>query len=175
MCANLFRPRRAATRPLPILQPDSFLYSVKMGYLGTGLPFALGAKLAAPERPVCCITGDGALGFCITERITAQRADVPLIVVAAVDDAWGMERTAFSARGFGPVQQADMSIPGVRSDLMAQAMGCHGEYVADAAALLPALKRAAAAGVPALIHVCVDAEVNMNPIGWKEFRYARSL
>ncbi len=34
----------------PILTPNSFMYSVKMGYLGTGLPFAIGAKLAAPER-----------------------------------------------------------------------------------------------------------------------------
>lgn len=37
----------------PIFRPDSFLYSVKLGCLGTGLPFAIGAKLAAPERPVC--------------------------------------------------------------------------------------------------------------------------
>ena len=33
----------------PVFEPDSFLYSVKMGYLGTGLPFAIGAKLAAPR------------------------------------------------------------------------------------------------------------------------------
>ena len=43
-----------------IFEPRSFLYSVKMGYLGTGVPFAIGAKLASPERAVYCITGDGA-------------------------------------------------------------------------------------------------------------------
>ncbi len=159
----------------PILQPDSFLYSVKMGYLGTGLPFAIGAKLAAPDRPVCCITGDGALGFCIMEMETALRAGAPLVVVAAVDDAWGMERTALRALGGDSSLRADIEIPGVRYDLIAQAMGCHGEYVEEIDALLPALQRAAAAGKPALLHVCVDAEVNTDPIGWKEFRYARTL
>ena len=61
MVVNQFFPRNAVTvldggnttlwgiAFNPILEPDSFLYSVKMGYLGTGLPFAIGAKLAAPE------------------------------------------------------------------------------------------------------------------------------
>jgi acetolactate synthase-1/2/3 large subunit len=57
----------------PIYEADSFLYSVKMGYLGTGLPFAVGAKLAAPHRPVYLITGDGALGFNVMELETALR------------------------------------------------------------------------------------------------------
>jgi acetolactate synthase-1/2/3 large subunit len=50
-----------------ITEPNSCLYSVNMGFLGTGLHFAIGAKLADPERQVYCITGDGALGFNIME------------------------------------------------------------------------------------------------------------
>ncbi|MEZ4767739.1 MAG: thiamine pyrophosphate-dependent enzyme [Caldilineales bacterium] len=160
----------------PILEPDSFLYSVKMGYLGTGLPFAIGAKLAAPGRPVVCITGDGALGFHVMELETALRAGTPLVVIVSVDDAWGMEKTAFNVAGLGPEKYVDIDIrPGVRYDLIAQAVGCHGEKVDDLDELLPALQRAVQSGKPAVIHVTVDAAVNADPIGFKEFRYARSL
>ncbi|MCB0248748.1 MAG: thiamine pyrophosphate-binding protein [Anaerolineae bacterium] len=160
----------------PILEPDSFLYSVMMGYLGTGLPFAIGAKLAAPGRPVVCITGDGALGFNVMELETALRANTPLVVIVAVDDAWGMEKTAFNVAGLGPQHYVDIDIrPGVRYDLLAQALGCHGEKVDELEDLLPALQRAVESGKPAVIHVVVDPVVNADPIGFKEFRYARSL
>ena len=160
----------------PILTPNSFMYSVKMGYLGTGLPFALGAKLAAPERSVVCITGDGALGFHVMELETALRANTPLVVIVAVDDAWGMEKTAFNVAGLRPEQYVDIDIrPGVRYDLIAQALGCHGEKVDELDQLLPALQRAVESGKPAVIHVVVDPVVNADPIGFKEFRYARSL
>ncbi len=160
----------------PILQPDSFLYSVQMGYLGTGLPMAIGAKLAAPQRPVYCITGDGALGFHVMELETALRAGAPVVVVVAVDDAWGMEKTAYNFAGFGPEHQTAIEFaPGVRYDLMAQAMGCFGAKVDAIDDLVPALQAAVQSGKPAVIHVVVDAAVNADPIGFKEFRYARTL
>ncbi len=57
----------------PILKANSFIYSVKMGYMGTGLPFGIKAKLATPDRPVCVISGDGAMGFNIMELETAAQ------------------------------------------------------------------------------------------------------
>jgi len=160
----------------PILRPDSFLYSVKMGYLGTGLPFAIGAKLAAPDRPVYCLTGDGALGFSIMELETALRAKTPVIVVVAVDDAWGMEKTAFNVAGFSPDQYVDIDMsPVVRYDVIAQGLGCFGEKVDRIEQLAPALQRAVDSGKPAVIHVAVDRAVNANPIGFQEFRSLRSL
>ena len=160
----------------PILQADSFLYSVQMGYLGTGLPMAIGAKLAAPQRPVYCITGDGALGFHIMELETALRAGAPVVVVVAVDDAWGMEKTAYNFAGFGPEHHGAVEFaPGVRYDLMAQAMGCFGVKVDSIEELVPALQAAVQSGKPAVVHVAVDAAVNADPIGFKEFRYARTL
>ena len=59
----------------PILAPRSYLYTAKFGHLGTGLPYAIGAKLAAPDRPVYLISGDGAIGFNIQELETARRYD----------------------------------------------------------------------------------------------------
>ena len=160
----------------PILQPDSFLYSVQMAYLGTGLPMAIGAKLAAPQRPVYCISGDGALGFHVMELETALRAGAPVVVVVAVDDAWGMEKTAYNFAGFGPEQHGAVEFtPGVRYDLLAQSLGCFGAKVDTIEELAPALQAAVQSGKPAVIHVAVDAAVNADPIGFKEFRYAWTL
>ncbi|MDW8319698.1 MAG: thiamine pyrophosphate-binding protein [Anaerolineae bacterium] len=160
----------------PILRPGGFLYSVKMGFLGTGVPFAVGAKLAAPHRPVYCITGDGALGFNLMEMETALRYAAPVVVVALVDAGWGMERTAYAFQGFGPEQHVGVDIAAeVRYDLAAQALGCYGEKVDALEDLLPALERAVASGKPALLHVTVDPALNADPPGYKEFRYIRTL
>lgn len=160
----------------PILSSPSFLYSVKMGYLGTGLPFALGAKLAAPERPVCLITGDGAFGFHVMELETALREELPLVVVVAVDDAWGMEKTAYLAQGYGAAdwERRGIDLASVSYDELARSLGCHGERVERDDELAPALQRAVAAGRPAVIHVQVDRELNTKPPGWEQFRQARS-
>ncbi|MCK6556156.1 thiamine pyrophosphate-binding protein [Candidatus Binatia bacterium] len=161
----------------PILKPNSFIYSVKMGYLGTGLPMAIGAKLAAPDRPVCLITGDGAMGFNAMELETAARERVPIVVLVAVDDAWGMEKTAFVGGGFGPADWAGRGIEltPIRYDLMAQSLGCHGERVDQVDQLQPALERAVKSEKPAVIHVQVDRDLNTKPPGWEQFRKARAV
>jgi len=161
----------------PILSAPSFLYSVKMGYLGTGLPFALGAKLAAPDRPVCLITGDGAFGFHPMELETAAREELPVVVVVAVDDAWGMEKTAYLAQGLGAAdwERRGIELAPVRYDGLARELGCHGERVDRIEELAPALERAVAARRPAVLHVAVDRELNTKPPGWEQFRKARSV
>lgn len=161
----------------PILSSPSFLYSVKMGYLGTGLGFALGAKIAAPDRPVCLISGDGAFGFHVMELETAARENLPIVVVVAVDDAWGMEKTAYLAQGYGATdwERRGIDLEPVRYDGLAKQLGCVGEYVDRIEDLGPALERATASRRPALIHVQIDRELNTKPPGWEQFRRARSV
>jgi acetolactate synthase-1/2/3 large subunit len=160
----------------PIFQPDSFLYSVKMGYLGTGLPFAIGAKLASPYRPVYCITGDGALGFNIMEMETALRERLPVVVIALVDDGWGMEHSAYNFGGLPKEMHIGVDLsPSTCYDVLAQGMGCYGERVETIDQLGPALGRAVASGRPAVLHVVVDPTVNVDPPGFKEFRNIRTL
>ena len=160
----------------PILKANSFIYSVKMGYLGTGLPFGIGAKLATPDRPVCVISGDGAMGFNIMELETAAREQTPIVVIVAVDDAWGMEKTAFLAQGLGADDWANrgIEIAPVRYDGVARNMGCHGEFVDQINQLQPALERAVESGKPAVIHVQVDRNLNTKPPGWEWFRKMRT-
>jgi acetolactate synthase-1/2/3 large subunit len=159
-----------------IYEPNSFLYSVKMGYLGTGLPFAIGAKLGAPARAVYCITGDGALGFNIMELETAARENVPVVVIVAVDEGWGMERSAYMFQGFPPEQHVGIALAAqTRYDVIAQGMGCYAEKIDDVEQMIPALERAVASGKPALLHVSVDTALNADPPGYKQFRYIRTL
>jgi len=161
----------------PILSSPSFIYSVKMGYLGTGLPFAMGAKLAAPGRPVCMISGDGAFGFNVMELETAARENLPIVVLVAVDAAWGMEKTAYLAQGYTAAdwENRGIELANVSYDVVAKGLGCHGERVERMEDLEPALDRSLASGKPAVIHVQVDRELNTKPPGWEQFRAARSV
>ena len=69
-------PRSPATRPTtcsPSSGPGSWLSPIGYGCLGCALPMAIGAKLAAPERPVLALAGDGGVLFTIQELATAAR------------------------------------------------------------------------------------------------------
>lgn len=146
-----------------IYEPRTYLYTAKFGHLGTGLPYAIGAKIALPDRPVYLITGDGALGFNIQELETARRHNIPIVVVVAADQGWGMERSSQLFAQVGAMIETEHHP--TRYDLIAQAFGCHGELVTELEQLTPALARAQASGQPALIQVMVDKVANLAPPG----------
>ena len=152
----------------PIYEPRSYLYTAKFGHLGTGLPYALGAKMAAPERPVYLISGDGAIGFNIQELETARRYDLPVTVIVVCDDGWGMERSSQLFAQMDGMVETEL-YAGARYDRVAEAFGCHGECVEAEADIRPALARAADSGKPALIQVMVDRMANLAPPGLLEF------
>ena len=56
---------------LPAVRPRSYLAPAGFGTLGPAVPMALGAKVAAPQRPVVCLVGDGGLLFTVAELATA--------------------------------------------------------------------------------------------------------
>ncbi len=156
----------------PLYEPRSFLYTSKFGHLGTGLPYAIGAQMAAPDRPVCLITGDGAFGFNVQELETAVRYNVPITVIVAVDHGWGMERTSQLAAGIQPFVETEF-FRETRFDEIARGYGCHGEKVDRLEDLRPALERARASGRPAVVQVSVDPMANMAPPGIRTFATVR--
>jgi acetolactate synthase-1/2/3 large subunit len=148
----------------PILTPRSYLYTAKFGHLGTGLPYAIGAKLAAPDRPVYLVSGDGAIGFNIQELETARRYGAAITVVVNCDRGWGMERSSQMFAQLDGLVECDL-YPETRYDLVAEAFGCHGEKVEDVSELRPALERATESGRPALVQVMIDPMNNLAPPG----------
>lgn len=144
-----------------VYEPRSFLWAGDFGHLGSGLPFALAAKLAAPARPAFAIHGDGSFMFMSQELETARRLGLPVINVIGNDRAFGMikggQTLAFESRHIG------VDFFDVRYDLMARAMGCYGERVEEPVEIRQALERAVASGLPAVIDVLIDQEANLNP------------
>jgi len=152
----------------PIYEPRSYLYTAKFGHLGTGLPYAIGAGMAAPERPVYLISGDGAFGFNIQELETARRYGVNITAIVSCDSGWGMERSSQFFAQLSSLVECDL-YPETRYDLVAQGFGCHGELVRTPDELRPALERAAAADKPAVVQVMVDPMNNLAPPGLMQF------
>jgi thiamine pyrophosphate-dependent acetolactate synthase large subunit-like protein len=129
-----------------------------LGCLGTGLPFAIAAKVAHPDRQVVCITGDGSVGLNFAEFDTMVRHRLPIVTVVNNDRQWGM-----SLHGqdliYGKERRAVTELAATRYDLAAAGFGCHGEHVEDLRDLLPALQRALESGKPACVNVMTDPEV----------------
>jgi acetolactate synthase-1/2/3 large subunit len=146
-----------AAMALPSTRPSSYHSIMEFGMLGTGIPSAIGAKLGAPDREVVCVTGDGAAGFNVMELQSAAREGVKLTVIVMAEGEWTMEIPNEMAR-YGATFGTGMGE--VRWDLVAQGLGCHGEYVQSMAELPAALERARALDRPAL--VCVRTNVQAN-------------
>lgn len=88
---------------ISVPDPQSFVCTANFGSIGLGLQEAIGAGLAAPERPVILFTGDG--GFMmggINEFNTAVRLGLDLIVIVANDSAYGAEHIQFLDRKMDP-------------------------------------------------------------------------
>lgn len=163
-----------AAHYLKVRGQRSMLWTSNAGHLGTGLPFAIGAKLAAPERPVCCVSGDSAFRFNIQELETAVRHQLPMTIIVSVDGAWGMEKSA-QRRVWGreaPWFGSDHAP--IRYDHVAEAMGCTGDYVETADELRQALERHAGSDRPVVIHAAVDPVENIDPPGLALWAAARS-
>ena len=125
------------------------------GSIGSGLPYALGARCAQPDAPVVAVMGDGTVGFHIAEFDTAVRYRLPFVAVVGNDARWNAEYQ-IQLREYGSGRLLGCELLPTRYDLVAQAFGAHGEQVSDAAAMTPAVGRASATGLPACINVMIE-------------------
>ena len=128
------------------------------GCLGTGLPFALAAKLARPERTVVLINGDGSFGLNAMEFDTAVRHGIPIVCVICNDQSWGMIRHGQEI-AYGKERIVGSGLGMVHYEKMAEALGGFGELVTKDEELAPALMRSLKSGKPACINVMTDPTV----------------
>lgn len=135
---------------IPSYRPGHRLNSGPFGIMGVGMPFGIGAKAAKPDHKVVVLHGDGSFGLNAMELDTAVRHKLPVLVVISLNGGWTADPEKVKpGRDLGYT----------RFDKMAEALGCHGEYVETPDAIRPALERAAAAvaeGKTALVNVVTD-------------------
>jgi acetolactate synthase I/II/III large subunit len=146
-----------AGRMIDSYQPGCWLDPGPFGCLGTGPGYALAAKLARPERQVVLLVGDGAFGFSGMEFDTLARHGVNVVAVMGNNGIWSLEKHPMEFL-YGYSVAADLR-PGTRYDTVVEALGCHGELVERPRDLGPAMERAFAAGLPALVNVLTDPTV----------------
>ena len=130
--------------------PEALLTCGASGVIGYGVPGAMAAKLAFPERKVLLVTGDGSLGFCVPEFQSAVRHETPFVCVVADDEAWGIVVTGQKARGAACVA-SELGQCGWAETAMG--FGARGVRVTQADAIAPASSEGFASGQPTLIEV----------------------
>ena len=126
------------------------------GSMGYGVPAAVAAKLAAPERPVIAFAGDGCFQMTGQELATAVQYDAAIVVIVVNNSSYGTIRMHQERQYPYRVTGTDLRNPDFAA--LARAHGAHGELVSDQASFAPAVERALSAGGPALIEVRTDLE-----------------
>jgi len=135
-------------------EPDTFMCIDDWASVGGSLPIAMGAKLARPDRPVLCASGDMGAMCNIGELETAVRENIPVVYVVFNDQGLGNER-AFQNEHFGGRYFAvDYKNPDFGA--LAKVFGAHGEHVTRPGDLEGAIQRAFASGKPAIVDVMID-------------------
>ena len=132
--------------------PAGWLDPGPLGTLGVGMGFALAARLLRPDGEVVVMMGDGAAGFDLGEFEAAVRQNIPFVVVVGNDGGWTQIRR-LQLDLYGEERAVATALSHARYDLVAAALGGHGEWVEDPADLRPALERALGSGLPACVNV----------------------
>ena len=142
--------------PQSMVKVDRRLINGVAGAIGPSLPYALAVKCARPAYPVVAVMGDGTFGFHMAEFDTAVRYGIPVIVVVGNDARWNAEYQ-IQLRQYGVERAKNCGLLPSRYDKVAEALGGHGEFVAQATDLSAALKRAFESNKPACVNVLIDS------------------
>ena len=146
---------------LDFYHPHSLMTSLDLGGLGFSFPASLGAKFAAPDRPVVNFNGDGGFLFNAQEFETAVRYGLKVVTVIMNNNCWGSEkayqRYAFNERYVG----ADTSNP--RFDAYAELFGGKGFYVERPEDIGDAFLEALKVDGPSIIEIPTDPDEMPRP------------
>ncbi len=143
--------------------PRNHLTSGALGTMGFGLPAAMGAQFACPERMVLLVSGDGSFMMNVQELVTIARCQLPVKIVLLDNSSLGMVRQwqeLFFAKRYSEIDLSDnpdfaalaqvFGIPARRIDLRSEVEGALAELLAQPG--------------PALLHVAIDIKANVWPL-----------
>ena len=155
------------TGTMVVMTDPGQTYVRAAGSLGWGFPASLGAKCAAPERPVICFTGDGGFWCHMSELETARRCRINTVTIVNNNSGFG--------QGMPGIRQAYAGRPGKPEEMyrfrdvnmakLAEEMGCLGVRVKDPAEIAGAIGKALASDRPAVVEIITDIEAQA-PAPW---------
>jgi acetolactate synthase-1/2/3 large subunit len=168
VCADASYSSLWAVDLLSLRRPGRRLVSARgFGGIGWALPAAIGAKLAAPERRVLALTGDGAFGYVFQELETAARYELGLVVVVLNNSCFGFQKHA-EELAYG--RTFETKLLDVDYGALARTLHCDGVSVADPDELRPVLERAVGSGRPTVVNVVVDPDAFPPIVGFERLR-----
>jgi sulfoacetaldehyde acetyltransferase len=138
-------------------KPRSFFAAMSFGNCGYAFPTAMGAKVAAPDRPAVAYVGDGAWGMSLQETLTCVRENIPVTAVVFNNGQWGAEKknqVDFYADRYVGTNLTNPSFAGI-----ARAMGAEGITVDKPDQVGDALKQATSSGKPTILEIMATQEL----------------
>ncbi len=153
------------TRTLDFAGPGDY-FCGRGGGIGQGIAGALGVKLAMPDRPLVCLSGDGSAMYSITALWTAAHHALPIVFVVLANREYrilkhnvDVYRERFAIETNRPYAHLDLDAPALDFVALAAGMGVEGVRVSEPGALVDALRAAFASGTPRLIEVAIEGKV----------------
>jgi acetolactate synthase-1/2/3 large subunit len=154
-------------------RPRTHLTSGGFSTMGFTLPAAIGAQLAAPERQVLAVCGDGDFLQTMQELQAAVLAATPVCTVVLDNSGWisikGGQETFFGRSAWTDFLTPDGSTYSPDFAAIGRAFGIHSEFATAPDEVQPAVARALASGGPSLVHVKVDRDLAVagpDKTGW---------
>ncbi len=143
---------------LPSFSARSRLNAGTTGCMGTGVPYAIGAALARPDRPSVAVMGDYAFGAALMDVETARRVGAKVVLVVANNE--GIVGHLLQDHFFPPGSPRIASLLPASYEKLAEMVDGHAERVELPQEIRPALERALAADRVAVVHVRVDPKAH---------------
>ncbi|MEI8234931.1 MAG: biosynthetic-type acetolactate synthase large subunit [Verrucomicrobiota bacterium] len=147
----------------PVRRPRTFLTSGGLGTMGFGLPAAIGAALAAPDRRVVCVSGDGSLLMNVQELATLAECALDVTVILLNNNRLGMVRQQ-QELFYGKRYAASVFERQPDFAALARAFGIRAYDLGEAADPAAALKEALSQPGPCLVNLPIDPAENVYPI-----------
>ena len=152
---------------IPMTQPSQRFIRAA-GSLGWAFPASLGAKCAAPERPVLCFTGDGAFLYHLTELETARRYGIHTVTIVNNNGGFGQSIPGYM-KAYGAMPEHPDSLlrfGETNYARIAEDFGCRGVRVESATEIAPAIRSSLDSDRPVVIDVVTDPDCHPPEI-WR--------
>jgi benzoylformate decarboxylase len=146
--------------------PQSY-FGLRGGGIGWGLPASIGAKLALPDRPVICLSGDGSAMYTCQALWTAARYKIPVVFVIFNNTSYRiLKQRLFATRGLAAQVDTyvgmELNDPAVDFVGLARSLGVAADRAKTVHDATDLIAKALQGGLPMLIDVELDR--NFRPI-----------